>query len=210
MAAPPHQFLRLDGYTFAMHPLLARVRNIIADPRREWPLIAAEPGDPMRLFVGYVAVLAAIPAIASLIGSSLVGVSVSAGRIHDSLPIGLVRGLISYLFSFVIVYLTALVIDVMAPLFETQRNFTNALKLAVYSFTPVWLIGIVLMVPGLRFLSILGLYAIRLVWTGLPALMDTPRPKVLPYAIAIVVAAFGITLAMAVIQAAVITLPFRE
>jgi hypothetical protein len=192
-----------------MHPLLARIRNIVADPRGEWPLIATEPGDPMRLLVGYVAVLAAIPAICGFIGSSLVGVSVSIGRVHDSIPFGLVRALISYLFSFVIVYLTALAIDVMAPLFETQRNFANALKLAVYSFTPVWLIGIVLMVPGLRFLSILGLYAIRLIWTGLPPLMGTPRPKVLPYAISIVVAAFGIVIAMAVIQAAVTTLPFQ-
>jgi hypothetical protein len=192
-----------------MHPLLARIRNIVADPRGEWPLIATEPGDPMRLLVGYVAVLAAIPAICGFIGSSLVGVSVSIGRVHDSIPFGLVRALISYLFSSVIVYLTALAIDVMAPLFETQRNFANALKLAVYSFTPVWLIGIVLMVPGLRFLSILGLYAIRLIWTGLPPLMGTPRPKVLPYAISIVVAAFGIVIAMAVIQAAVTTLPLQ-
>lgn len=193
-----------------MHPLLARIRNIIADPRSEWPLIATEPGDPMRLFVGYVAVLAVIPAIAGFIGTSVVGVSVSAGRLHDPLLPGLMRALMSYLFSFVIVYLTALVIDVIAPLFKTERNFTNALKLAVYSFTPIWLIGIVLMVPGLRFLSILGLYAIRLVWTGLPPLMGTPRPKVLPYALSIVVAAFGITLAMSVIQAAVLTLPFRD
>jgi hypothetical protein len=193
-----------------LHPLLVRIRNIIADPRSEWPLIATEPGDPMRLFVGYVAVLAVIPAIAGFIGTSLVGVPVSAGRLHDPLLPGLLRALMSYLFSFVIVYLTALVIDVMAPLFQTGRNFTNALKLAVYSFTPIWLIGIVLMVPGLRFLSILGLYAIRLVWTGLPPLMGTPRPKVLPYALSIVVAAFGITLAMSVIQAAVLTLPFRD
>lgn len=193
-----------------MHPLLARIRNIIADPRSEWPLIATEPGDPMRVVVGYVAVLAAIPAICGFIGSSLIGVSVSIGRVHDSIPFGLMRALISYLFSFVIVYLTALAIDVMAPLFQTARNFGHALKLAAYSFTPVWLIGIVLIFPGLRFLSILGLYAIRLVWTGLPPLMGTPRPKVLPYAISIVVAAFGITLTMAVIQAAVTTLPFRQ
>ncbi len=192
-----------------LHPLLARIRNIVADPRSEWPLIATEPGDPMRLFVGYVAVLAAIPAVSGFIGSSLVGVSVSAGRLHDPLMMGLVRAVMSYLFSFVIVYLTALVITVMAPLFQTERNFTNALKVAVYSFTPVWLIGVVLMVPGLRFLSILGLYAIRLIWTGLPPLMGTPRTKILPYALSIVVAAFGITLAMSVIQAAVLTLPFR-
>lgn len=192
-----------------MHPLLARIRNIIADPRSEWPLIAVEPGDPMRLFVGYVAVLAAIPAICGFIGSSLIGVSVSVGRLHDPLLLGLLRAVISYLFSFVIVYLTALAIDVMAPLFQTQRNFANALKLAVYSFTPVWLVGIVLMIPGLRFLSILGLYAIRLLWTGLPPLMGAPRPKILPYALAVVAAAFVITIALSVIQAAITTLPFQ-
>ncbi len=193
-----------------LHPILARIRNIVADPRGEWPLIATEPVHPMRLFVGYVALLAAIPAIAGFIGSSLIGVSVSIGRLHDPLELGVLRAVISYLFSFVIVYLTALAIDVMAPLFQTQRNFTSALKLAVYSFTPVWLIGIVLAVPGLRFLSILGLYALRLIWTGLPPLMGTPRPKILPYALSIVVAAFGITLALSVIQAAILTLPFRD
>ena len=192
-----------------MHPLLVRIRNIVADPRSEWPLIATEPGDPTRLFVSYVAVLAAIPAISGFIGSSLVGVSVSAGRVHDSIPFGLLRALISYLFSFVIVYLTALAIDVMAPLFQTARNFRNALKLAAYSFTPVWLVGVVLMVPGLRFLAILGLYAIRLLWTGLPPLMGTPRPKVLAYAGAIVIAAIVITFFMAVLQAALTVLPFQ-
>jgi hypothetical protein len=192
-----------------MHPLLARIRNIITDPRSEWPLIATEPRDPTRLFLGYVAVLAAIPAIAGFIGSSLVGVSVTAGRVHDSIPFGLFNALVSYLFSFVLVYLTALAIDLMAPLFQTTRNFGNALKLATYSYTPVWLIGIVLMVPGLRFLAILGLYAIRLLWTGLPPLMGTPRPKVLSYAGAIVAAAFVITIVMSVIQGAVTTLPFQ-
>jgi hypothetical protein len=192
-----------------MHPLLARIRNIITDPRAEWPLIATEPRDPTRLFLGYVAVLAAIPAIAGFIGSSLVGVSVTAGRVRDSIPFGLFNALVSYLFSFVLVYLTALAIDLMAPLFKTTRNFGNALKLATYSYTPVWLIGIVLMVPGLRFLAILGLYAIRLLWTGLPPLMGTPRPKVLSYAGAIVVAAFVITIVMSIIQGAITTLPFQ-
>lgn len=193
-----------------MNALVARVRNILVDPRSEWPLIATEPGYPLRLLLRYVAVLALIPAIAGYIGSTYIGVSVSAGRFHDTLPIGLFKALISYLFSFAIVYLTALAIDVMAPLFGARRYFPNALKLAAYSFTPVWLVGIVLLVPGLRFLTILGLYALRLLWTGLPPLMAAPRPKVLTYAVAIAVAAFIIVFAMAVIQAALVTLPFRR
>ena len=56
-----------------------------------------------------------------------------------------------------------------------QRNFLSALKLSVYSFTPVWLAGIFLLIPGLRFLTILGLYGVYLLWSGLPALMRAPR-----------------------------------
>ena len=192
-----------------MSPLLQRIRNILIEPRREWPLIASEPGG-LRPVLRYVAILALIPAICGYLASAYVGTEVSAGRFHEEQPVALVKAVISYLFSFVIVYLTALVIDVMAPLFDTQRNFNNALKLAVYSFTPVWLIGVVLMVPGLRFLSILGLYAVRLIWTGLPPLMGTPRPKVLTYAIAIIAAAFVIVLLLSVIQAAITTLPFQR
>lgn len=189
--------------------LVERVRNILVRPRSEWPLIATEPDDQARLFLRYVAPLAAIPALAAFIGWSVVGVSVSVGTFREPLPSGLARAGISYLFSFVIVYVTALAIDLLAPLFGAQRRFAHALKLAAYSFTPVWLIGIVLVIPGLRFLSILGLYAVRLVWTGLPPLMGAPRPKVLPYALTVVALTFLVVLAMAFIQSAITAPPLR-
>ena len=190
-------------------PLMVRIRNLLVEPRVEWPLIASDPAD-LRPMLRYVAILALIPAIAGYIGSTYVGSEVSAGRFHDTVPTGVIKALISYLFSFAIVYLTALAIDVIAPVFGAQRNFSNALKLSVYSYTPIWLLGIVLLVPGLRFLTLLGLYALRLLWTGLPPLMGPPRNKVLPYSIAITVVAFVIVFAMAIIQAAMVTLPFQR
>ena len=186
-----------------MPPLLARIKNIMLDPRAEWPLVAAEQGGVLRLIV-YVEVLAAIPAIAGFVGSTFIGTSVSIGTFHDPIWFGIFKAVISYLFSFAIVALTALAIDVMAPFFGTQRHFTQALKLAVYSFTPVWLIGIMLLFPGLRFFTLLGLYALRLLWTGVHPLMGVPRNKVLPYALAIAAIAFVIVLAMAFVQALVI------
>jgi hypothetical protein len=190
-------------------PLIVRIRNLLIEPRAEWPLIASDPPG-LRPMLRYVAILALIPAIAGYIGSTYVGTSVSAGRFHDSLPTGLIKALISYVFSFAIVYLTALATDAIAPVFGAQRNFNNALKLTVYSYTPIWLLGIVLLVPGLRFLTLLGLYALRLLWTGLPPLMGPPRNKVLHYSIAITVIAFVIVFALAIIQAALVTLPFRR
>lgn len=186
-----------------MPPLLARIKNIMLEPRAEWPLIATEQGGALRLLV-YVAVLAVIPAIAGFIGSTFVGTSVSIGTFHDPIWLGIFKAVLSYLFSFAIVCLTALAIDLMAPFFGAQRHFINALKLAVYSFTPVWLIGIVLMFPSFRFFTVLGLYALRLLWTGVHPLMGTPRNKVLLYSIAIAVAAFVIVFAMALIQALIV------
>jgi hypothetical protein len=190
-------------------PLIVRVRNLLVEPRTEWQLIASDPPD-LRPMLRYVAILALIPAVAGYIGSTYVGTEVSAGRFHDALPTGLIKALISYVFSFAIVYLTALATDAIAPVFGAQRNFNNALKLAVYSYTPVWLLGIVLLVPGLRFLTLLGLYALRLLWAGLPPLMGPPRNKVLQYSIAIAVIAFVIVFALAIIQAAIMAFWFAR
>ena len=88
--------------------------------------------------------------------------------------------------SFVIVYAVALIIDVLAPSFRAERNFSAALKLSVYSFTPVWLAGIFILIPGLRFLSILGLYGLYLLWTGLTPLMEVARDKSFFYALCVV------------------------
>ena len=201
--------LSIRDLTVCASFLIERVKNILIRPQSEWPLIASESGQPVAL-LPYVALLAAIPAIANFIGISFVGVAVSIGTFHEPLLSGALKAIVSYLFSFAIVALTALAIHALAPLFGAVRYFPNALKLAVYSFTPVWLIGIVLAIPGLRFLTILGLYALRLVWTGLPPLMGAPRRKVLAYAIVIVVVAFIIVFAMAVVQALINALFFQR
>jgi hypothetical protein len=88
--------------------------------------------------------------------------------------------LVIYLASFAIVYALALIIDALAPRFGGQKNFAGALKLAVYAFTPTWLAGIFLLVPGLSFLVILGLHGFYLLWIGLPLLMHVPADKALP------------------------------
>ena len=99
--------------------------------------------------------------------------------------------------------LVALIVDALAPTFDAQKNFPNALKLTVYSYTPGWLAGIFLLIPGLSFLTILGLYGLYLMWLGLPPLMQAPRDKALPYAAAVVVCAVIIAIVIGAIQAAI-------
>ena len=61
---------------------------------------------------------------------------------------------------------SALFIDFVAPLFGGRRDFGRALKVAVYAFTPVWLCGVFLLLPGLRFLELPGLYGAYLLVMG--------------------------------------------
>ena len=87
-----------------------------------------------------------------------------------------------------------------APTFGVQKNFPNALKLTVYSYTPAWLAGIFLLIPGLSLLTLVGLYGGYLLWLGLPPLMQTPRGKALPYAAAVVLCAFIIEMLIGAVQ----------
>src|SRR3954468_5635920 len=155
--------------------LVRRVRALLLTPRSEWKVIEQEPKTPSDLFIDYVAILAAIPEVARFIGQSFIG---------DYAPIvpSLVRMVVVYLLTFVMVYIIAGAINLLAPRFGGTKNFSNALKLSVYSHTPLWLAGIFLLIPGLNFLLVLGLYGLYLMWVGLPTLMRVPNERALPYA----------------------------
>ena len=187
--------------------LIERVKNILISPDAEWQVIAEEPGDVTTLFTRYVAILAAIPALAGFVGGSIIGMTVSVGTFRVPILAGLINMVLGYVFSFVIVYAVALIVDVLAPSFRAERNFPAALKLSVYSFTPVWLAGIFILIPGLRFLTILGLYGLYLLWTGLTPLMKVPRDKSFFYALCVVAAAIIVTVALAIVQGTVASIP---
>lgn len=187
--------------------LFERIKDILLTPRSEWPVIEREFTEPAFLFVRYVALLALIPALAGFIGQSLVGVEVSVGTFREPLLTGLTNAAISYLLSFLIVYVVAIAIDLLAQSFGGERNFMHALKLSVYAHTPVWLAGIFLLMPGLRFLTVLGLYSGYLLATGSQQLMDVPRNRAPLFALTIIILAFVLIVVLALIKEFVVALP---
>lgn len=172
--------------------LLERVKAIVLSPQAEWKVIEQEPATLSELFVNYVAILAAIPEVARFIGQSFIG---------GYLPVvpSLVRAVVVYLVTFAMVYIIAGVIDLLAPRFGGEKNFANAVKLSVYCYTPLWLAGIFLLIPGLNFLEILGLYGLYLLWTGLPLLMRVPQEKALPLAAIVIACALVPAVVLAII-----------
>jgi hypothetical protein len=187
---------------------IVRTATLLVDPSTGWTRVEKEPGDAIFLLSGYVAVLALIPALAGFIGASLIGVIVPGGDVaREPIFDGLFSAVLGYVATFVQVLLVALLIDVLAPRFGGQRSFANALNLAAYSFTPVWLAGIFLLLPGLRFLGFTALYGVYLLTKGLPVVMKSPAENAKRYAAAVAVFAVALMVLTALAQSALFNQP---
>ena len=177
-----------------------RAKAILVDPAAAWLGIEKEIGDPAYLLSRYVAVLALIPALSGFVGATLIGVVTPSGVLRADLIDGLFGAIVSYATSCAIVLLLGLIIDLLAPLFGGRRDFEDAFKLAVYSFTPLWLVGIFLLLPGLRFLLLTGAYGIYLFWLGAPRLTKVPEQQAANFTAVIVICACGLLYAAALAQ----------
>jgi hypothetical protein len=185
-----------------------RAKAMLVDPTAEWIKIAHESGDPAFLLSRYVAVLALVPALAGFIGVSMIGVMVpGTGLVRAPLFDGVFGAIFGYVLAVATVLVLGFVINLAAPLFDGQKDFDNAFKLAVYSYTPVWLAGIFLVLPGLRFLVLTGFYGAYVLWTGLPRLMKSPPQKSPAYVLMIVVCACALAYIAAALQRAVFGTP---
>jgi hypothetical protein len=172
-----------------------RAAAILIDPAAAWPRAAKEPADWLDLMTRYVALMALIPALAGFIGASIIGVIVpGTGVVRASLFDGIFGALFFYLENFALVLVLGLLIHFAAPLFGGHKGFGPALTLAAYSYTPMWLAGIFLLLPGLRFLTLLGCYGAYLLLVGLPPMTQTPPQRARSFAVLIVAAALILTL----------------
>lgn len=179
----------------------ARALAIVVDPAAEWPAIAGEPGDPAYVLSRYVTLLAAIPAVFSFLGASVVGViEPGLGLVRAPVFEGLFGAIFGYVLSCATVLILGIVINFVGPLFGGRRDFDSAFKLAVYSYTPVWLAGVFLILPGLRFLTLTGFYGAYLLWLGLPRLGKIAGRHAMVFAGLIVLCAFALTYGAAVVQ----------
>jgi hypothetical protein len=169
---------------------LRRIIAILADPAAEWAAIDKEPGDAAYLLGRYVAPLALIPAVFGLIGACVVGaVMPGAGLVRTPLATGLVGAVFGYVMSCATVVCLGSLIRMLAPTFGGRRDFNTAFKLVAYAYTPIWLTGIFLLAPGLRFLELTGFYGAYILWTGASPLTKVPDQKIPAFTAILVISA---------------------
>jgi hypothetical protein len=155
--------------------------NVLTQPATEWPVIAAEPADVASLYRDYIVILAAIPAVCTLIGVGLMGSPLMGTY---ALGFAVRMAIVQYVSALIGAYVAAFIIEKLAPNFGSSGNTAQALKLVAYASTPVWLAGVLNLIPVLAMLTLLAaLYAIYLFYLGLAPVMKTPADKVVPYMI---------------------------
>jgi len=181
--------------------LIERAKAVCLSPDSEWTTIASEHAEAPALITGYVLPLAGLAAAAQLIGATLIGRNLGIiGTYRVPLMTGIGIAVASLAFAAVGVVVMSFVIDALAPTFGAQKSREQALKVAVYSATPVWIAGVVQIIPALGILVLIGaLYALYLLYLGLPRLMKCPAEKTVAYlgaviACAIVIGLVGSTL----------------
>ncbi|OBX18608.1 hypothetical protein A9995_11675 [Erythrobacter sp. QSSC1-22B] len=164
------------------------MKNILLRPTAEWERIEREPASIGGLYMRYVGPLAAIPPLATLIGTLAFGYPGFLGTYRPTFLEAVVSALVQYGLTLVGVFVLALVINALAPRFDARPDKVQAFKVAAYSATAAWVAGIFSLLPALSILSILSLYSLYLLYLGLPRLMQAPREKALSYTGVVVLA----------------------
>ena len=190
--------------------IVERVKNLAAQPKAEWQAIEAETHTVQDLYTRYVMILAAIPAVCGFIGYSLVGVGVFGATYRMPLAYGVALLAMSYLFSLGWVYAFAMIIEALAPGFGARKDFAQALKVAAFTPTPVWVAGVFTIIPSLSIIgTLVSLYSLYLLFVGLPVLMKAPEDKAVPYTVVVIIVAIVLAVLVGAMTSLAMPAPIR-
>jgi len=80
------------------------------------------------------------------------------------------------------VFLSAFIIDALAPSFGATKNFERAFALVAYIYTPQLIAGVLYIFPPLAILvGLAGLYGLYILYLGIQPMMKCPEDKTVTY-----------------------------
>ena len=188
---------------------LQRATALLMAPTAAWEEIAGERTSVPQLYLGYVAVVAAIPAVAYFVGFSFVGTGLLGGGQRVPFAHGVAHMVAIYVLTLGLVYALAALVNGLAPGFGGDRDFLRAFKVASYAPTAFWVAGVFYALPTLSILALAGLYSLYLLHVGLPRLMNVPGERALPYTFVIVLAAIVLGVGVDALAAILIPAQYR-
>lgn len=174
-------------------------------PKTEWEAVKSEEPAIPTIITGYVVPLAGAAAVAAFIGYGLVGVS-AFGFKQVGMNWGLYHGVLVLGGALLGVFVSAYVIDMLAPSFGSEKNMGRSVQLVAYSMTPGWVGGLLAILPALGIIgSLFGLYGLYLLYEGLPRLKNTPEDKKTSYFVVSILVTIAVYIVAGLILAAIFT-----
>lgn len=156
--------------------ILNHVIGMFIHPRAEWEKIREQSCSVGRCMLGHVLLLAAVPPVAGYIGTTQIGWQIGAREAVRLTPESGLLLSVAYYFAMVVGVLSmGLMIRWMAHTYNAHASLGDAVALAAYTATPLFLIGIMQLYPLLWLNFLIGLpalaYTVYLLYTGAPILM---------------------------------------
>ena len=184
--------------------VLNHVWGLFSQPKKEWKSIKEERCTVGKCFCSHVLILAAIPAIAGYIGTTQVGWSFGGFEVHRlTTESALQIAIITYLTMLVAVFSLGKAIHWMGQTYGSKQTLPQAIALAAYTATPLWLMGFFFLYPVLWFNMLIGLpalaYTIYLLYTGVPVMMSVSQERGFLFASAVL--SVGLVMLVAVLGA---------
>lgn len=186
--------------------ILNHLMGLYTHPKEEWHTIE-QNHEALKSSLSHVLLVALIPVICTFIASTEIGWNLGVGEplflTQESailMSVGMYFGLIAGVLA--LAYLSFW----MAKTFDADPSFTQALELASYTSTPLFMVGLASFYPAVWFVMIVGLlgltYSVYLLYTGVPIIMNIPEEKGFIYASSVVTA--GLVLLVALMGSSVI------
>ncbi len=171
-----------------INQIIKRVLNMVTKPKEEWQAVKDENLGVTDIFTRYAVILAAIPAVAGFIGFCIIGFSFGYGTWRMPIGSGLAWMIMQFAFALGGAYLTAFIIDALAPSFGALKDMNRSFQAVVFSSAPLWVAGVVFILPTLSVVIwFFSIYCLYLLYLGIEALKEPPKDKMVGYFVVIII-----------------------
>lgn len=162
--------------------MMSHLFGLFINPKKEWEAIREENCTIGKCYFSYVFILAAIPPVSGYFGTTMFGWEIGArDAIKLSTDSALTIAIAYYCVMLVGIFSMGFMIHWMARTYGTQQTLSRCITLAAYVVTPIFLVGVVELLPILWLNFVIGLpalaYTVYLLYTGVPIMMEIPEER---------------------------------
>ena len=162
--------------------IVEHVLGVLYHPNEEWKSIREEHYTISKCYTSHLLYLAAIPPLAAFIGTTQMGWSIGGGdfvrlTVGSALPIAII-------FYFALLAGVAIMgwfIHWMEKTYGSESSFDDCMVLATFTATPMFIAGMIALIPILWVDVLAGLvglaFTVRLLYTGVPVIMNIPKEQ---------------------------------